>query len=74
MINKTKHPGKKHFYRYFLHCFSGTKVLECHVKNSLAINHTKSVFLPGEGSCVNCQCFKRLSKAPFMIIMILNDY
>ena len=48
MAYKTEHPGRKLFSQYFLQCFSRSRVLECHVKNSLGINHTKSVLLPEE--------------------------
>ena len=60
MTNKAKHHGKKYFCQYCLQCFSISKVLECHVKNCLAINHTKSVLLPDEGELVNFQNLKRL--------------
>ena len=41
-------------------------MLECHVKNYLAINHTKSVLLPEKNEYFNFQNFKRLTKAPFI--------
>ena len=40
--------NKKYFCRYYLQCFSGSKVLEFHVKNCLAFNYTKLVLLPEE--------------------------
>ena len=39
---------KKNFWRYCLQCFSSSRILEDHIKNGLAINHTKSVSLPHE--------------------------
>ena len=42
-------------------------MLECHVKNYLAINHRKSVLRPEENGYVNFQTFQRLIKAPFII-------
>ena len=66
MTNKTKHHGKKLFFRYCLYWFSGSRVLEGHVKNSLAINHTKSVSLPNKNEYVNFQNSKRSPKAPFI--------
>ena len=42
-------------------------MLECHVKNCLAINHTKSVLLLEENEYVGFQNFKRLVKAPFKV-------
>ena len=71
MTNKKKHHGKKYFCQYYLQYFSSSKVLECHVKNCLAINHTKSVLTPEEGQYINFQNFKTLIKAP---LMILGDF
>ena len=48
MTNKTKDHGQKCFCRYCLQSSSSSRVLECHVKNYLAINHTKSVLPPEE--------------------------
>ena len=49
MTNKIKHHGKKkRFSQYCLRCFSSSKIVECRIKNYLAINHTKSVSLPKE--------------------------
>ena len=67
MTNKTKNHDKKHFCGYFLKCCSSSKVLQCHLKNVLAINHTKSVLLPAESEYVNFQNFKRLAKPPLII-------
>ena len=50
-----------------LKCFSSSRILECHVKNCLAINHVKSVLLPEENEYVNFQNVKRLTKALFII-------
>ena len=47
-------------------CFSSSRVLECHVKNCLAINYTNSVLLPLENKYVSFQSFKRLIKALFI--------
>ena len=58
MANKIKHNNKQ-FCRYYLQCFSSSKVLECYFKNCLAINHTKSVLLPEYVDFQNC---KRLAK------------
>ena len=58
---------KKHFFRYCLQCFFISKVLECHTKYCLAINHPKSVLLPKEGVYITFQNFKRLTKGPFTI-------
>ena len=44
MTNKTRHHDKNHSCQYCLQCCSSSKVLECHVKNCLPINHNKSVF------------------------------
>ena len=38
---------------YCLQCFPRSRVLECHVKNYLTINHTKQVLLSEEGEHVN---------------------
>ena len=46
--------------------FSSSRVLECHVKHCLAINHTKSVLLLEKNQYVNFQNFKRLATAPFV--------
>ena len=67
MTNKTSHHGKKIFYRYYLKCFCGSKVLEFHTEKCLAINHTKPILLPEEGAFINLQNFKRFTKAPFII-------
>ena len=53
MTNKIKNHGKKHFCRNCLQCYFSSKVLECHVRNCLANNHTKSVLLPEEGQYVS---------------------
>ena len=66
MTNKTKHHVKKYFCRYCLQCFSSSRVIECHVKYCLAINHKKSDLLPEEAKHVNFQNSKRLTKAPFI--------
>ena len=47
--------------------FPSSRVLECHLKNCLAINHAKSVLLPEENGDIDFQNFKRLAKAPFII-------
>ena len=44
MTNKTKHHGKKRFCWYSLQCFSSSKVLQCHVKNCIALNHMKKLY------------------------------
>ena len=62
MASKTKYHGKKHFCRYCLQCFSSSKVLECHVKHCLAINHKKSVLLPEEGQYINFEKCSEISK------------
>ena len=41
-------------------------MLECHVKNRPAINHTKSVLLLEENEYVNFQNFERLIIEPFI--------
>ena len=43
------------------------RVLECHVKNCLAIYYTESVLIPEENECINLQSVRRLTKAPFII-------
>ena len=53
MTKKTKDYDKKHFCRYSLQYVSSSKVLECHTKHCLAINHTKSVLMPEEGAGIN---------------------
>ena len=58
----SKHQGKKHFFRYFLQCFSRSKVSECHARNCLVIEYKKSVLLP-EGEYFNFQYFERLIEA-----------
>ena len=63
MANKTEYHGKKHFSQ----CFSRSRVLEYHVKNYLAINHTKSILLPEENEYANFQNFKRLTQVSFII-------
>ena len=50
MTDKTKDHGKKHFSRFCLQCFSGSKLVECRTKSSLPISHTKSVLLPEKGT------------------------
>ena len=72
MTNKTKHYGKKYFYRYCLQCFSNSKVWEPQIKNCLVINRTKSFLLPEENEYIDFQNFQRLIKAPFKIFGILN--
>ena len=64
MTNNTKHHGKKIFC---LQCFSSSRVLECLVKNCLAINHTKSVLYSEKGEYINLQNFERLAKTLFII-------
>ena len=67
MAHKTKHNRKKHFCRYYLQQFYSSRVLECHLKNCLAINHKKLVLLPERiRKYVNFQNFKRLAKVPFI--------
>ena len=61
-MTKIKYHGKKYFCRCCLQCFSNSR--ECHIKNCLAIHHTKSVLLPEENDYVNFQNSKRLAKAP----------
>ena len=63
MAHKTKHNRKKRFCRYYLQYLYSSRVLERHVKNGLAINHTKLVLLPEQNEYVNFQNFKRLAKA-----------
>ena len=46
MTNKRKHYSKKHFSRYCLLWFYGSRVLERHLKKCAAINYTKSAFIP----------------------------
>lgn len=58
MSNKTIHQGKKQYCWYCFQLFSCQKVLECHVKDCLAINHRKSVLLPEESEYVNFQNLK----------------
>ena len=67
MTSETNHHNKKHFCWYYLRCLSLSKVLECHAKKCLAVNHIKSVSLPEEDASINFQNFKRLTKAPFII-------
>ena len=67
MTSKAKHHGKNHFCWYCLQCFSISKLLECHVKNYLAINHNKSVLLSEENEYVSFQNIKRLRKLPLII-------
>ena len=67
MTNKINHHGKKHFCQFCLQCFSRSIVLECHTKNCLATNHTKSILLPEEGVCISFWNFKRLAKVQFVI-------
>ena len=52
---------KKNFWRYCLQCFSTSRILEDHIKNGLAINHTKSVPLPHEGRYNEFENLKVLS-------------
>ena len=52
---------KKNFWRYCLQCFSSSRILEDHIKNGLAINHTKSVSLPHEGGSNEFKNLKILS-------------
>ena len=62
MTNKTKYHVKKHFCRCYLQCFSSSKVLKCHIKNVLVINHTKLVLLSGKDQYIDFQnnaCSKR---------------
>ena len=59
ITNKTEHHGKKHFCWCCLQCVFSSKVVECHVRNCLAINHTKSIY-------INFQNFERLARAPFI--------
>ena len=66
MTNKTKYHVKKHFCRCYLQCFSSSKVLKCHIKNVLVINHTKLVLLSGKDQYIDFQNFKRLRKAPLI--------
>ena len=67
MTNKTKHHGKKHFWRYCLKCFSSSKILENYAKIYLAIYHTKIVTLNEENTYTRFRDFKRLLKTPFSI-------
>ena len=62
MTNKTKYHGKKHFCLYCLQCFSSSKISECHKKNCLAINHTKSASMLEEGPYNKFKDFKKLSR------------
>ena len=66
MADETNH-GEKPFCWYSLQCFSSLRILECHIKSILAINHTKSVLLPEENQYINFQNFKRLAKALFQM-------
>ena len=45
MFNKTKHRGKKYFYKDFLQCFSNEKILNEHKENCLMINGKQNVKL-----------------------------
>ena len=45
MFNKTKHRGKKYFYKNFLQCFSNEKILNEHKENCLMINGKQNVKL-----------------------------
>ena len=66
MTNKSKHHGKQHPWWYCLQCFWSSKLLEVHVKNCLAISHTKTITLD-ENAYLRLQNFQRLLKAPFTI-------
>ena len=66
LTNKTQDHGKKHFWQYYLQCFSRSKVLECHTKNCLVISCTKSVLFTVGRASISCQNFKRSAKAPFL--------
>ena len=57
MTNKAKHQDNNFNFlycqycqncQYFIQCFSCSRVLECHLKNCLAINYTQSVLLSEE--------------------------
>ena len=41
-------------------------MLECHTKNCLVLNHSKSVLLPEEITYINFQNLEKLTKAPFI--------
>ena len=45
MFNKTKHKGKKYFYKSCLQCFSSERVLIEHKEDCLVINGKKNVKL-----------------------------
>ena len=62
ITNKTNHHGKNLFCRYYLQCFSSSKVLECRTKNCLAINHKKSVLTSEEDPHINFKNLKDLQK------------
>ena len=58
MTNKTKYHGKKHFCWYCLQCFSSSRVLECHVKNCLVINHKNQFCFLKEMNALICKILK----------------
>ena len=61
------HKGKKPFLLALFKMLLYLKSIRNAHKNSLAINHKKSVVIPEEYTCVNFQNFKRLVKSLFII-------
>ena len=65
MFNKTKHKGKKYFFKSCLQCFSGENVLNEHKKDFLLINKEQNVKL--EKGFIEFKNFNRQIPVPFKI-------
>ena len=67
MHNQTNHDGRKHFCMYCLQCLSSKEHLEKHKVVCIEINGEQSIEMPGEGSTIEYQNYRKQLPAPFVI-------
>ena len=69
MFNKSKNKNKKHFYRYYLQCFSIENILTEHKENCLIINGKQCVNLSEESLVLKIILDKYLYLLKYMLIL-----